>query len=208
MILPKTKGFIGPLGDDLPSLIPLVFALIMFFYSFTFAWNVFDERNTVFSDNLAVLELGSVLKGNSYISGHDEFLANCSKAKSVKRIRFVAGLLPLSNNPLASSNARHFKGLSPENASNASFTGIEADAPNLFYVLQENGKEFACTNAEGEVIPKVYNVRVFPVALQRDYCIDISNAFRDADACDLGLYTIKTTRFFVKPMLLVVISWD
>ncbi len=38
------KGFIGPLGDDLPSLIAIMLALTLFFSGLTFSMNVFDQK--------------------------------------------------------------------------------------------------------------------------------------------------------------------
>src|SRR3989344_5355362 len=107
------KGFLGPIGDDLPSLIPLVFALIMFFYAFTFAWNTFDKKNENFNDSKDILDLAYIMKGNSYIGissgGIDKFAENCGKAKNgASRIKFFVGLVPLSSNPLAATGAEHF----------------------------------------------------------------------------------------------------
>ena len=168
------RGFLGPIGDDLPSLIPLVFALIIFFYSFTFAWNIFNERSSSFNDNLAVLELASTMRGNSYLGGTGAFQANCTKAKaSIKRIKFSVGLVALSNNPLAETGSEHFQGAGSEN----------------FFAPQGNPEGFLCSNS-AEDVPKLYSVRFFPVALEKT-----------GNAADGG------GRFFVKPMLLVVVTW-
>ena len=164
------KGFLGPIGDDLPSLIPLVFALIVFFYSFTYAWNVFDQRTGIFNGSLAILELGSIMRGNSYIESHEKFLDNCANAGSIKT-KFKAGLVSLSSNPLAEAGV-HF------NSGGKAFSD-----ETLFF--EENSERFLCGNTSEE-IPKYYNVRLFPVALERN-----------VDA-----------RFFVQPMLLVVITWE
>lgn len=198
----SSRGFLGPIGDDLPSLIPLVFALIMFFYAFTFAWNVFDSKNTAFNDNLAILELASVLRANSYVAGHEQFLESCSKAQSIKRIKFRAGLIGLSVNPLTPApDAEHFE-------------GFENVLDGIFYEQIEDALEFQCENTD-ESLPDRYNVRFFPLALQREYCLDPSLANPENNpittaACDalaIAGHPIER-KFFVKPMLLVVISWD
>lgn len=46
------KGFIGPIGDDLPSVIAVMLALGLFFSSVTYALNAYDQK----IDNLAVLK--------------------------------------------------------------------------------------------------------------------------------------------------------
>ncbi len=38
------KGFIGPLGDDLPSVVVIVLALTMFFAGLTFALNIYNQK--------------------------------------------------------------------------------------------------------------------------------------------------------------------
>lgn len=38
------KGFIGPIGDDLPSLVTILLALGIFFSSLTFTFNAYNEK--------------------------------------------------------------------------------------------------------------------------------------------------------------------
>ena len=94
--LKNEKGFLGPIGDDLPSLIPLIFALMIFFASFSFTFNIFDKRNEYFENSLTVLKISSTL-GNaagSYISSIDEFDQLC-QTLNVKRVRYWAFLAKL-----------------------------------------------------------------------------------------------------------------
>jgi len=173
----SSKGFLGPIGDDLPSLIPLVFALTIFFYVFTFSWNVFDERNNDFANDIAILRISSVLRANSYVSGYDGFLERCNEAKGFKKVRFKAGLIPLSVRL-----DEHFKGIDV----------AEAASGNYFFKDEFNGNlAYACSNTDEELdlLGGSFLVRFYPVALEREYV-------------DAG-----KKHFFVKPMLLVVISW-
>jgi hypothetical protein len=148
----SSKGFLGPIGDDLPSLIPIVFALTMFFYVFTFAWNTFDEKNRAFDTEISILRLASVLKANSYIPNHAVFAERCNTAKSQRGIRFKAGLLPL-----------HVK-------LEERFGGIDIENPG-FFTDPESGAVFECRNTgkEPDVESQAVLVRSFPVALERDY---------------------------------------
>jgi hypothetical protein len=168
----KKSGFIGPIGDDLPSLIPLVFALMMFFYVFTFTWNAFDQKGRIFQDNIDALKVGDSLKGNNYLSGFDSFNANCEEAQIYKRIKFMAGLVPLSTGP-----GQTFPGLNLDN--------IEQD------FFESNGQKFMCTNAEPQEKPTNESlnliIRSFPVALE--------------------FQNTQTGLFYVRPMLLVVVTW-
>ncbi len=154
MFRKSSKGFLGPIGDDLPSLIPLVFALTIFFSVFTFTWNIFDSRNTGFDDNIAVLRVASILKSNSYIANHSVFEGRCEEAKSQKRLKFRAGLLPL-----AVERDEHFGGI---------------DLTNLEFYEDPNdpGAIYECTNVPGEEIDYenfTVIIRFFPVALEMDY---------------------------------------
>ncbi|MCX6798772.1 MAG: hypothetical protein NTW59_01595 [Candidatus Diapherotrites archaeon] len=145
------KGFLGPIGDDLPSLIPLLFALVMFFYVFTFTWGVFDKRDASFDNAMDILRVSNSLKGNNYITGFVEFSGRCEEAKTVPRIKFLGGLLPLSTGTIER------------------FGGVDAEeiAGNL--LKDSDGKAFECTNA-GDEKPDVTNaqtiVRFFPTALE------------------------------------------
>lgn len=85
------KGFIGPIGDDLPSLIPLLIGLVMFFSIFTLTFNSFDERNQEFDNDLEVMRLSRTLQANSYIYSYDNFEQLCKQVGVVK-LNYVAGL--------------------------------------------------------------------------------------------------------------------
>lgn len=71
------RGFIGPIGDDLPSLIPLLFGLVIFFSTFSLTFDAFDARNTEFKDELTVMRISTIMQSNSYIFSHDNFNDLC-----------------------------------------------------------------------------------------------------------------------------------
>jgi len=147
------RGFLGPIGDDLPSLIPLLFALMMFFYVFTFTWNVFDQKGAAFNDSLEALRVANTLKGNNYLRGIGSFNERCTEAQSIKRIKFMVGLLPLSTGP-----GQNFSGIDLET--------IEDD------FFESGDEKFFCTNlpedSEDYPGPESVNlsIRSFPVALE------------------------------------------
>ena len=51
------KGFIGPLGDDIPSIIAILLALSLFFSGITFALNAFSEKSNTISVLKASIEM-------------------------------------------------------------------------------------------------------------------------------------------------------
>src|SRR3989344_2490778 len=85
------RGFIGPIGDDLPSLIPLLVGLVIFFSTFTLTFSTFDERNTEFNDDVSVMRISRVMQSNSYIFSYDNFEELCGQVGLVN-IKYVAAL--------------------------------------------------------------------------------------------------------------------
>lgn len=169
----RNKGFLGPIGDDLPSLIPLLFALLIFFYVFTFTWNAFDQKSRSFNDALAILRVGNTLKGNNYVSGIETFDERCNEAQSIKRIKFMAGLVPLSTGP------------------GQTFPGIDIETLESGF-LELNNQKFMCTNISlPQEAPQPTSqdmmIRSFPVALE----------FKNE----------ATNAFYIRPTLLVVVTW-
>ncbi|HLC92709.1 MAG TPA: hypothetical protein VJH23_03305 [archaeon] len=88
-----SKGFVGPIGDDLPSLIPLLFGLVIFFSTFTLAFNAFDARNADFKDDLAMMRISRTLQSNSYIYNYNNFHSLCDQVGPVN-LKFIAGISP------------------------------------------------------------------------------------------------------------------
>ena len=168
------KGFLGPIGDDLPSLIPLIFALMMFFYVFTFTWNTFDQKGRAFNDALVALRIGNTLKGNNYLRGMETFEERCRESQSIKRIKFVSGLIALSTGP------------------GQDFPGVDLEELEGNFEVTSTGETFICTNvSDPEDKPGIESsnllIRSFPVALE----------FKNE----------ATNSFYVRPMLLVVVTW-
>ena len=142
------QGFIGPIGDDLPSLIPLLFAIILFFYAFTSTWNIFDRRDTGFNDDISILRISYSLKGNNYLPNQAKFHERCETAKGIQRMHFFAGLYELSTG----ADSR-FEGIKIEK--------LISDNPGFF-------PGFECSNTLER--PKLENetlaTRFFPIALE------------------------------------------
>ena len=152
------KGFIGPIGDDLPSLIPLLIGLVMFFSTFTLTFNSFDERNQEFDNDLEVMRLSRTLQANSYIYSYDNFEQLCNQIGVVK-LNYVAGL----TDQAILQNTEAFKG---------SIFDIQ-------FVQGETGAVFACASDKSispdkvsdyltlaESIDRTVVTRIFPIVLE------------------------------------------
>lgn len=84
-------GYIGPIGDDFPSLIPLIFGLLMFFTAFTITFNAFDTSNSNFNDDITLLRISRTLQSNSYIFSRENFSELCGQV-GVVNLKFAAVL--------------------------------------------------------------------------------------------------------------------
>ncbi len=99
----NVKGYLGPIGDDIPSLIPLVVGLVIFFTAFTHTLNEFNLKTRDFEADKDVLIIANTLKGDSYISDYAEFDTAC-KGLRVRGLNYTAGIVLASQwNALAAS---------------------------------------------------------------------------------------------------------
>jgi hypothetical protein len=181
------RGFLGPIGDDLPSLVPLLLALVIFFSTFTFAWTVYSDRNKNFENDLEVLNISRILKSGGYVTSYEDFEQKCDSI-SLVGLKFRAGI----TNALTAR--RHFMqnnlSLNPDDSDNLlQYKGIDIFEQNLFY---ENsaGDLFQCSNVSSSQFLSSPSdnfgnpiiVKIYPLVLE-----DNST---------------------VKPMHLVVIAWE
>lgn len=92
-----SRGYIGPIGDDLPSLIPLIFALAVFFATFSNTLGTFEKKNALFDLDLEVFKIARVLRGNGYYTGVEAFHDACKLVRA-KNVYFFAMIVPISEN--------------------------------------------------------------------------------------------------------------
>ncbi len=126
------KGFLGAIGDDLPSLIPLTFALLIFFTALGFTFNEFQAKQTGFDQQLIKLRIGSTLKGDSLLNGVSAFEEAC-RTLSITAFKFRARVY------LADSVTHRFKNIRVYE---------DADDPDPAQILEQNGRRFLCENTD------------------------------------------------------------
>ncbi len=152
------RGFIGPIGDDLPSLIPLLFGLVIFFSTFTVAFNSFDARNTDFKDDLAVMKISRILQSNSYIYSHDNFEELCEQI-GVMNLKFIAGI---------SADAQNSPATAPPDIYSINFF---SNGDGTFYCSNTNSK----TGSSGSIADYISSTeiselkvvtRIFPIVVE------------------------------------------
>jgi len=145
-------GFIGPIGEDLPSLIPIIFALVVFFAAFSSANQSFYSRAELFSAQIEANKLIRQLRGESYIKSYADFMDRCNSI-TTKRTRFIAGLMDISSFELKDLQQRD---------------------DSIFYENRDG--KFICTNAASnpaDAFTEINNenliINFFPIALEERY---------------------------------------
>ncbi|MFW5902267.1 MAG: hypothetical protein ACOCTT_00050 [archaeon] len=81
----KNKGFIGPIGDDLPSLIAIMLALTLFFTGLTFAMRTFNTKQRDVRLMQGGLDVSRAIVGDSIIEYDSKKLVDVPEAKSIAR---------------------------------------------------------------------------------------------------------------------------
>jgi hypothetical protein len=94
-MIESKKGFIGAIGDDLPSLIPIFIGLMIFFAVFLNVFNDYNAKNKMYGLNQEAIEISMQLKSDPVIISRDHFLEKCNKINSTKRWMAFLVDLPL-----------------------------------------------------------------------------------------------------------------
>jgi len=62
------KGFIGPIGDDLPSIIALMLALGIFFSAITYSLNAYNQKLIDLDELKGSIDIGRVVLGEGLVT--------------------------------------------------------------------------------------------------------------------------------------------
>ena len=157
------RGYIGPIGDDIPSLIPIVVGLVIFFSAFAFSLNEFNSRSQAFAADRDALLIANTLKGSSYISSYNSFKEACQGLR-VRGLKYVAGVV---------ENSQWQTILSSVSADPTRLT----DVANQFYSFNNDPNQMLkCSLGEEEFTvgllqSRPYIVLSFPVALELEQAV-------------------------------------
>ncbi len=94
-MIKNKKGFIGAIGDDLPSLIPIFVGLVIFFAVFLNVFNDYNAKNKLFNLNQEAVEISMQLKSDPVIIDYDHFMEKCENIKTTKKWNAFLVDLPL-----------------------------------------------------------------------------------------------------------------
>ena len=94
----NNKGFIGSIGDDFPSLIPLFFGILLFFSTIGFALTTINQRNAYINTYIDSIKIAKTALGKGLISNYNQF--EQIKRKIVGTSTYIVGLIYVDKNIL------------------------------------------------------------------------------------------------------------
>lgn len=170
------RGFLGPIGDDLPSLIPIVTGLVIFFSVFVLTLNTYNEKDDYLQKQIDMASVARDLKGDSLILNWEQFDARCSAMK-IKRYPYSFIVAIYSADIDLKDVIQEFKDSSlltrdvviNSNQFNFLKQKTEDDSIKNFYCsyIKVGGKEFSD-------VKKEYSVRFYPIAVQQPILVATS----------------------------------
>jgi hypothetical protein len=166
------KGFMGPIGDDLPSLIPIVVALLLFFTIFSLTLNTYNTKNSDIRKQMDMTSVARELKGDSLILGINQFNSRCDSIKLKKfPYNFVAGIYS-SESDLKSILADFVSMSQDESISDSDSTDLLKSEDQGFFCNYVKIGSNPFTGKE-----RSYLLRYYPVAVQYTLSIGNSNQY-------------------------------
>lgn len=201
------RGFIGPIGDDLPSLIPLLFALVVFFSTFAFAFGVFEARSRDFQHDLKALQLAHALKANGYVGSAAEFRERCTSLgiSGMKYRAFVTDVYARAG--ATATGAVPGGGIS---AGGSQGTGVTAGTQGI--ADSTSGTSSTDGTAAEPALLDIYGLDAFSLGDAALECTNAEERLTNESALQttvvVKVYPIAVEdNMIVKPMHLVVIAW-
>ncbi|MFA6329652.1 MAG: hypothetical protein WCX64_03130 [Candidatus Micrarchaeia archaeon] len=89
------RGFIGPIGDDIPSIFPLMAGIILFIATLIYANDEFNAKNSAINLRKAGLDMAYIVVEKGYVNqgGFDETCEDLLKPSAKKNNVFFAVML-------------------------------------------------------------------------------------------------------------------
>jgi hypothetical protein len=181
----SSKGFIGAIGDDLPSLIPIVFALLLFFTVFSATLNNYETKNEEFNQKVKMISISREIKGDSLILSLDQFKGKCNDVRSEKiPYNFAVGIYLVGQ----SSSDAGVSGDALSNMLNCSSSAFDAGEPGFnktallpdLFQDCDAGSELSCKyfceyvkvgSKSFDCSQKNYIIKFYPVAVQTKFSV-------------------------------------
>jgi hypothetical protein len=155
----RNKGFIGAIGDDLPSLIPIFLGLVVFFSVFLGVFNDYNAKNRTYTSNQEAIEISMQLKSDPVIVDYTHFNDKCNKIKTTKNWNAFLVDLPLNTDNFEQINLMDVI----DNYQNSVITSNVEGIENYFICNEE--QENLDQLKDPSKNPIIY---LYPIILQRD----------------------------------------
>jgi len=185
------RGFIGPIGDDLPSLVPLVISLLLFFSIFTLTLNTYNSKNFFINKQIEMTSAAREIKGDSLILNLDQFMKKC-RTVSGKNFpyNFMVGIYGADSD--LRSTVNDLMELQ-NNGANPNSPVLSADLlgsqQNYFCVYKHVGARPFSQNAK-----TAYLLRYYPVAVQQAITRTVNGA--------------TVTEYLIIPGVMAMVVWE
>lgn len=184
------KGFIGAIGDDLPSLIPIIIAILIFFTVFTNTLMVYDQKNSEIRKQIELSSISRVIKTDSLILNFQQFESSCNATKLRRsNYNYMIGLYTNSKFDL--------RGVSSEGGVISDFVDSSqfSSNPSENFIKDLEGNSFFCGYKKIGALDfssktRNYLIRFYPIAMQTKIIVD------------------GTEFFFIEPVIMAMVIWD
>jgi hypothetical protein len=167
-LTPRTRGFLGPIGDDIPSIFPIVFGVLLFAGAMVYSLNQLNQRDSYLDVRKATLDLSYTVMESGYISDA-AFNSACTSSYIVTANREgIRALVTVKKYCPVSVNGVGPLDLSAANPDNSIFNvGTPASfyASRGLYCSSENAPKNAVNYYVSNPQPKDYVVLNYPVAV-------------------------------------------
>lgn len=157
------KGYIGAIGDDLPSLIPIFVGLTIFFAVFLNTYNVYRNNTDLYSLRNDAINISGIIKENPIIPDQNQFIKTCQRVKT--KYNWNAFITPLD------LNSQNYKGLTINDlANNEQIMKHWAETGN-------NPRKLIC-NSEGldelrtALLTKDVTIYKYPITVQQQFYVE------------------------------------
>lgn len=153
------KGYIGAIGDDLPSLIPIFLGITIFFSVFLSTYNVYRNNTDYYSLKNDAINISGIIKEDPLFSDYNAFSKTCAKVDT--KYNWTAFALPLD--------------LNTENYEVFEVNDITEDA--LITHWESPDKVFFCGNTDIDTLTSVLMTKEvivyrYPITVQQEYYVE------------------------------------
>jgi len=161
------RGFIGAIGDDLPSLIPIVFALLIFFSAFSATLSIYNSENARVSIDMGMLSIARNLKGDSLLLNVSQFEKRCDDLRIQKYPYNFMVAVYSADKDLDTVIADFVETRIPDDISDNFLTGKIGDETKSYFCgyRKLGSKDFGDIGVSGKSREE-YILRYYPVAVQ------------------------------------------